>query len=390
MTVRVRMYDVGFGDCFLVTGGDRPWRMLIDCGCHLSSSPSRGGSVSDAARGLIADCRDADGVARIDVVVVSHRHYDHIAGFDLDDWHAVEVGAVLLPWTEDPDDPEARRIHDAQLKLAARLDALAVGRGAAMEAARELLELSNAGAMEMVHSGFAGSPEPRFLAGDKDAAPITLDALPGVRIHVLGPARDEATIRDLEPPAGQSYLRLRGAGADGEEPVHPFSGLGGVTSGAGRDKTLRALEDAVEDDIADLAASLNDSVNGTSLVLMVEVGQARLLFAGDAQWGTWERILGHEPWRQLVAGTTFLKVGHHGSHNASPKRLVEELLPDDIVAMVSVRPVKKWKEIPRKPLLDRLRDKSITIVRSDLGPDAPRADLRQEPAGRYWELDVAT
>jgi beta-lactamase superfamily II metal-dependent hydrolase len=392
MSVTVRMYDVGFGDCFLVSGGlERRWRMLIDCGCHLSSSPSGGGSISAAARALIEDCRDPDGVARIDVVVVSHRHYDHIAGFDLDDWHKVEVGAVLLPWTEDPQDPEARRIHDAQLRLAARLEALAAASGTGAAAARELLELSNAGAMKMVHEGFAGSYQPpRFLAGDKDAPPIALDALPGVRIHVLGPARDEATIRNLDPPAGQSYLALDSRTGDGEEPIRPFSALMGVTAGPGRDRSLLALENAIKDDILDIAASLNDSVNGTSLVLVVEVGEARLLFTGDAQWGTWDRILGHDPWRELLAGINFLKVGHHGSHNASPKRLVEDVLPDGIVAMVSVRPVKRWKQIPRQPLLDRLRQKSIAIIRSDLGPDAARPDVRRGPDDRYWELELPT
>ena len=33
-SVNVRMYNVGFGDCFLVTigNGDRPLRILFDCG----------------------------------------------------------------------------------------------------------------------------------------------------------------------------------------------------------------------------------------------------------------------------------------------------------------------------------------------------------------------
>ena len=392
MTLSVRMYDVGFGDCFLVSGGtERRWRLLIDCGCHLSSKPSYGGSISDAARALIEDCRDADGVARIDAVVVSHRHYDHIAGFDIADWHDVEVGEVLLPWTEDDKDPKARRIHDAQSLLAARLVELADGRGARDAATRELLgllELSNKGAMETVHSGFKGAPEPRFLSGEFGAEPLELPGLPGTRIHVLGPATDEATIRDMDPPTGQTFLRLDGSDTDGEAPVQPFPDAEPIKTGPGRDRALRALERAIEDDLFDLAASLADSVNGTSLVLVIEAEGHRLLFPGDAQWGTWDRILGHDPWRELLSGTTLLKVGHHGSHNATPKRLVDEVLPDGIPAMVSVRPIKKWKEIPREPLLDALRAKGMSIIRSDLGPEQQMPNLQQSPDARFWELEL--
>ena len=40
----------------------------------------------------------------------------------------------------------------------------------------------------------------------------------------------------------------------------------------------------------ELAATLEKSVNGTSLVLLFKIGRAVLLFPGDAQWGTWDEI----------------------------------------------------------------------------------------------------
>ena len=36
---------------------------------------------------------------------------------------------------------------------------------------------------------------------------------------------------------------------------------------------------------------LDDMINSTSLVLVLEIGSARLLLPGDAEWGTWKRIL---------------------------------------------------------------------------------------------------
>ena len=39
----VRMYNVGFGDSFLVTvpRRGRPWRMLVDCGVHMQGAGQR-------------------------------------------------------------------------------------------------------------------------------------------------------------------------------------------------------------------------------------------------------------------------------------------------------------------------------------------------------------
>ena len=83
VTATLRMYAVGFGDCFLLTVprfDDRPWRMLVDCGVHGMGRGEHalGAVIAD----LIATCSDGDGGGPvIDVVVASHRHQDHISGF---------------------------------------------------------------------------------------------------------------------------------------------------------------------------------------------------------------------------------------------------------------------------------------------------------------------
>ncbi|NLI17473.1 MAG: MBL fold metallo-hydrolase, partial [Actinomycetales bacterium] len=108
-TVHVRMYNVGFGDAFLVTvsraGGT--WRMLVDCGVH---NQGQARPIRDSVRAIIADLRaaSADGVPRLDVVVATHRHADHVSGFAVDDWEEVEVGEVWLPYVADDDDPDAQ------------------------------------------------------------------------------------------------------------------------------------------------------------------------------------------------------------------------------------------------------------------------------------------
>ena len=58
---------------------------------------------------IIEDVTDEDGVPRIDVVVATHRHKDHVSGFGNAKWNSVEVKEVWMPWTEDPTDEEEER-----------------------------------------------------------------------------------------------------------------------------------------------------------------------------------------------------------------------------------------------------------------------------------------
>jgi len=64
--------------------------------------------MKDVVQQVINDARSAPGEpARIDVVIATHRHRDHISGFADPAWADVEVGEVWMPWTEKPDQPEA-------------------------------------------------------------------------------------------------------------------------------------------------------------------------------------------------------------------------------------------------------------------------------------------
>ena len=90
---------------------------------------------------------------------------------------------------------------------------------------------------------------------------------------------------------------------------------------------------------------------------------------GDAEWGTWRRILDNEEASALVRGATFFKAGHHGSHNATSKKLVEEYLPRGIPAMISTQEGEGRcrNGIPLRRLLDALKLHDIQYVRSDRG-----------------------
>jgi len=226
---------------------------------------------------------------------------------------------------------------------------------------------------------------------------ITTALLPGVKIHVLGPSRDPDVIRDMNPPQHHSYLRAVAQAEElGGKPLRPFRPVWTLTAKAyakAGGHTLQAkdvahLKEMGELDALAVAQSLDSSVNGTSLMLMFEAGGEYLLFAGDAQWGTWNAAIQDPTSRELLEKTTFYKVGHHGSHNATPTDFVEVLgkSPALRAAMICTRAhVKDW-DIPRKPLLKKLRSVTPNVVRSDEKKKTPEVFTREKDRWVDYEI----
>ncbi len=392
--VRIRMYNVGFGDCFLLEfprANETPFRVLVDCGAHTSGYPRPGWKPAEAVAQIIEDITEPGQDPALDVIVASHAHQDHVSGFGAPAWDDVTVSEVWLPWTENPKDEEAKVIRDRQNKLAMGLELafqqpafnqrwLPAKEGQAqMNALRALAANSrkNETAMNTLHHGFRGKPKRRFLSS-VNSRKIVPRGCPDLTVHVLGPSRDPEVIRDMDPPAGQSYLRYRTSVNSVVDSVlnRPFtrsftlSPADYEASYEARvsDEIKEAAASMMRDDDLTVAVSLDKAVNGTSLMLMFEFGEAFLLFPGDAQWGTWNAALSDSDARELMARTTFYKVGHHGSHNSTPVDFVEEVLPEaDKLwgAATSVHEIDFWPEIPRLPLLKELKKRSDRLVRSD-------------------------
>lgn len=367
----VTMFDVGFGDCFLVEIpiGHRPFRILFDCGRH------RGSSQQLATR-VIAALTDKDGSAYVDVIVGTHRHKDHVNGFGADGWEKVEVREVWLPWTENPDDPDARGLAARQVAAAAM--AMKAVKPAGLGAAAEEhvtgllgLALTNEAAMDTLYHGFAGDPVRRYLPEvGRPLEPLTLSGFPGLSFHVMGPTRDETTLGTMDPPKAETFRKLAAAAAGAHDPrkLVPFPdrwrGAASVPAllSAEDEAAISGLSD--RENITALSAAIDNAINNTSLVIMIEVGKAFLLFCADAQWGNWQAILAEQHWREMIGNTTFLKVGHHASHNASPVTLINSLLPKGIPAMVSVEP-KVHNNVPYAKLIGAFEERDYLVARSD-------------------------
>lgn len=390
--LRIRMYNVGFGDCFLlsVPSCDGPKLVLYDFGQHISG---RARTLSDIAKDIKAEAKKVHGTVRLDVVIATHRHHDHIAGFDLNAMSEFEVGEVWLPWTENPADPKAVDLRTAQLELADSLQKAAAdtkdldldkldGFDFVQNSASHQLgldpdgfSLSNAGAMETLLHGFEGNPIHRFLPDEnRDNASFTSPLLPDVAVHALGPAHDLETITKLKPPKGEFFSWVPGdsdrAKPDKPEPV--FDDAFRLTPSEHRRRAGHLHEIDNFDELgararstaAMAATALEDAVNGTSLVLVMEIGRQVVVLGGDAEWGTWEAILDDDEWVALLERTSLYKVSHHGSYNGTPLRYVEDHMPNDATSMVSLATMKKWPSIPRASLIDALASQERTLVSS--------------------------
>ena len=132
--IRIRMYRVGFGDCFLVSLPDdgKQHHLLIDCGVHVR------GNLDTIAAAVDDIAKETGG--EIALVVATHHHQDHISGFGecAAAFGKMHAGEVWLPWTEDPNDEQASRLKKKHMALVEHLQqhfaALAGARFAAVRA----------------------------------------------------------------------------------------------------------------------------------------------------------------------------------------------------------------------------------------------------------------
>jgi hypothetical protein len=155
------------------------------------------------------------------------------------------------------------------------------------------------------------------------------------------------------------------------------------------DTSLQAIR-LFNDDLLYAASALDGFLNGESLVLVLEIGRARLLLPGDAEVGAWMTILANPTALELAASATFVKVGHHGSHNATPLTFVREHLAEETPAVISTQegPGKYRNGIPLQDLLTEMGLRHMPFVRSDKPPAATEGIFTPEKDGRWVDCSI--
>ena len=205
--MKIRFYCQGIGDCHLLKfpkdGGGDFW-MLIDCGIHSSIT---GGT--EKIKAIVDDI--ASVTKRLDVIVLTHEHWDHVSGFLLAEskFKDFDVGEVWMAWTENPDDPQALQLdkfkggalaalHQASQQLDQVTD-LGPHLSAVQRGMQALLGFNFGAKGERVRSArdaaarLAKRSDVKYL--EPKSPPISpLGIAKSVRIYVLGPPRDAAML----------------------------------------------------------------------------------------------------------------------------------------------------------------------------------------------------
>ena len=132
----IRVYRHGLGDCILVRlkrEDESDYKILIDCGVAVATK-----DAATTMKNVMNDVLSAT-EERIDVLAVTHEHWDHLSGFSQAkaEFGRLKVGEVWLAWTEDEKDDLARTLRKerddalqalsdsaARLKLAGTDDSL--------------------------------------------------------------------------------------------------------------------------------------------------------------------------------------------------------------------------------------------------------------------------
>jgi hypothetical protein len=402
--LRVIAYNVGFGDCFLLTFSyARSARhVLVDFGTTRLPSPTRGPKSMEAVASKIAEHSEN----RLHMVVVTHRHADHMSGFAGAAGKVIgglKPNLVVQPWTEDPEiapdatEPggaggagpglAARRVatsladmNAVAAGLRAQSDALAATRRAPKAVVEELqflgdTNIKNRDAVE----GLMKLGSRRVYASYGTRLPIS-SILPGVKIRILGPPTLEQSpgIADMAKKDAVEYWHLAAVmsgGSSGGSSSPLFSGARQLTRTPQVARWLVPQIDRMNaEEMLGVVRSIDDALNNTSLILLFDIRGTRLLFPGDAQIEDWRYALFDAPDaaqnRTLLNDTALYKVGHHGSLNATPKTMWNGLtrkggpeLDPRLQTVISTfggkhGSVSRNTEVPRRKLIDVLEAES--------------------------------
>jgi competence protein ComEC len=102
----------------------------------------------------------------------------------------------------------------------------------------------------------------------------------------------------------------------------------------------------------------NDT-NANSIVLRLDYGEFSMLFMGDAESQTEERLLGKE----LDLKAKVIKIAHHGSKYATSENLLKRVQPE--AAIISDGAWNRYGH-PAQSVLDRLKAAGAKLFRTDL------------------------
>jgi competence protein ComEC len=288
VVLKITFINVGYGDAILLETGDGAYRILIDGG-----SAEKTEFVSPASgRIRSSEYLERRGIKKLDLLVISHFHEDHVCGIEPFIMNGGRVGELWTPWL-----------------LPRELWGVFPGKAPPASGAEPHL----------------GAEPHRGAGPDRDAEPEGprkfLAALDSYNRIFERLSRNGCRIRRMTGPC--EYPLPGGITA---EVLAPDSGLAASLS-----RALVSLYRARGDEFAAQLAALDRKMNDFSLVLRFYRGDLGVLLTGDAcpsrtamqSWDT----------SRLKAGV--LKLAHHGQADSVSDDFIRAVSPRIVVTCAS-------------------------------------------------------
>jgi beta-lactamase superfamily II metal-dependent hydrolase len=423
----VRMYNVGLGDCIYLKVPDqnKDVHILIDCGNKFSELELLGQHIGELKEELPDD---GAGKKRLDLLVVTHPHEDHHKGFEEEFFNDLKIERIWLSPAYDRLNPNAQGFHSLQDAAQRALKSLSeVALGDMKAEVEELLSLTKAEAIEMLCNTLpqTNGIEPLYVSADTPQDQLQVFDDPAISLKVLGPMGDIDAYY-----LGGDGLQISGSEFTSQGLADEYAALfqPPETEVIQFPKNISAqdfklLRGRVHPDALAAAEIAGHVANNLSVVLLLEWHGRRLLFPGDAEWkkafkgevkagrsnGSWN-VMWKERKDELSQPLDFLKIGHHGSENATPwnppdpdtgeehpiNQILDHLLPPPQAnqepttkAIASTERTSRWPSIPDPDLMVELgkrvtnacdeyvEDPERTHVPSDT-PQPQRTDLEAQ------------
>lgn len=327
--LRVRVYNVRFGDAILVSVPDRyrnkivTRHILIDVGNLLSGV----GGVDTVFEPVVRNVLEVLGGNPLDLYIMTHEHMDHVQGLfyahtknQLD----IPVNYAWLTASAEADyyerHPEAKKRRRLALDA---YDAMEKFLAASPETAQEFPKM-----MAMMSNNNPRKTEECVEYLRTLAQIDTAYVYRGCNLKGKHPFKEAkfsiwAPEEDTTDYYGSFQPMALGVTDDGGPRARPSVTTPlpppGVDAGA-----FYSLVASRRQGYCDNMLTIDAANNNTSVVFCLEWRGWKLLFPGDAEERSWKTMSKHG----VLEPVHFLKVGHHGSHNATPDTaLLEKILP---------------------------------------------------------------
>ncbi len=377
----VRGYHVGLGDCIYVRipNGQDGFHMLIDCGT-IGSIDLLEKAVRHIKENLLPDS-GTHNMKRLDLLVATHRHKDHIKGFDPKYFEDIQIKNIWLSAVMDPkhqQSSQALALHELATQKIRNIESLNLSLSPQLQQMMSMFSVDNDDAIKALREQIPdkNNISPKYVYAGMNASDQNLQL-------------DDATIKVLAPEYDIDGFYL---GKEYDESLKGFQNgpaffdNHSISDGTDHPENISlsdflGLKSRMLSNAFTFAETDSSLQNNCSVVLLINWRGRRLLFTGDAEWerayedgkhnGSWNVMwkIRHDDLNEKL---DFIKIGHHGSQNATPwidssnqnlevNRIFNAILPlpanllqCNVQALISTERTNVYETIPSPDLLVEL------------------------------------